>query len=346
MTTLMNSDFLVSLQHFKNHVSKILLFIKMSIRNWLLFCLLPTISDCKTAYLHLNGYEVLADTLSTFSTTDGHDCLRTCARTEACLAVHVAVATETCTLLTMVRDVREAMECGYYIKNVTTTMEIANITLNPVEQILQDVVYASNGECPDGWTQTSTACTLAVSESTCVEYASFLKATWDGTECVMPSIKLVHFCSSSNLSLKSFNESYYCYAVIPMWTTNQSVTYKKANDYCYTKTGAYLASIHSAAENSYIAELGKSMSYIGIGLMLTNDKGLSASDYKWGDGTPLDYVNFNGLASGDYYLFPFAVVNVVKGTWYTRSTYNSWLVFNLNSLACKTKASAVYAKIN
>uniref|UniRef100_A0A7E4V7H0 C-type lectin domain-containing protein n=1 Tax=Panagrellus redivivus TaxID=6233 RepID=A0A7E4V7H0_PANRE len=318
---------------------------KMSIQNWLLFCLFPTISYCKTAFLHLNGYEVLGDTLLIYSTIDGHDCLKKCAGTEACLAVYVAVDTGACTLLTMVRDVREAMECRYYIKNVTATTEIANITLNPVEQILQDAVYASNGECPDGWTQTSTACTLAVSKSICAEYAPFLKATWNGIECIMPSVKIEHYCFSSNLALKSFNDSYYCYAVIPMWTTSKPLTYENANDYCYQQTGGYLASIHSADENSYIAELGKSLNLVGIGLISTNDKGTSVNDYKWLDGTTLDFNNFNYLRPGNYYLFPFVTLEVTMEKWITRSEASYGFAEVLSSLACKNNASAVYTKV-
>uniref|UniRef100_A0A7E4VAU7 Apple domain-containing protein n=1 Tax=Panagrellus redivivus TaxID=6233 RepID=A0A7E4VAU7_PANRE len=168
----------------------------------------------KTAFVHLVGYELLADTLSTYPTYDNGECLKACTETVACLAVQMSPGIGDCRLLTMVRSAEpDEWLCQYFIKNLTT-VNVNSRTLTPAEQLIQNAVYASQGSCPDGWTANSTICTLSVSESVCREYASFLEATWDGIDCGIPMMDKIYNCPSSQLTLKNFTHGYFCYATI------------------------------------------------------------------------------------------------------------------------------------
>uniref|UniRef100_A0A7E4VKS5 Apple domain-containing protein n=1 Tax=Panagrellus redivivus TaxID=6233 RepID=A0A7E4VKS5_PANRE len=206
------------------------------------------------SFIQLFGYGLLADTFETYSTSDSADCVNECAAYDDCLGVQMLRGTGTCNLLHMIRAYTwDPGQCSFFIKN-ETTVTITGRNLDPMDQVIQNVVYASDNICPDGWTVDSLTCTLRVSESICNEYASSLEATWDGTNCVIAILTASYSCPNQTHILNNFTNGYYCYAVIlrdkNVLPTN--CTYDDVNNYCYQQTEAYLASIHSEDENEFI----------------------------------------------------------------------------------------------
>uniref|UniRef100_A0A7E4ZRJ6 Apple domain-containing protein n=1 Tax=Panagrellus redivivus TaxID=6233 RepID=A0A7E4ZRJ6_PANRE len=143
----------------------------------------------KTKFIHMNGVNMIADTLSNYSTTDRWDCFKQCATVEACVGVQMLARIKTCRLITMIRNAYEAIECSYYIKEVATVV-IADRWLNKLEQYLQNSVYTTQGACPYGFDTLPGICVLLVTKETCNEYATFLEATYDDLiGCYIPILR-------------------------------------------------------------------------------------------------------------------------------------------------------------
>uniref|UniRef100_A0A7E4V9J6 Apple domain-containing protein n=1 Tax=Panagrellus redivivus TaxID=6233 RepID=A0A7E4V9J6_PANRE len=211
-------------------------------------------SFCDTTFVHLLGSSIYADTLSTYSTLNATDCVEECAVTTSCSAVKMIWGSGTCELLTMIRAaVSDNANCAFYIRKYND-VEIQGRTLDGIDQLVQNAVYASQADCPDGWTAGSTTCTLSVSESICDEYAPFLEASWDGTDCVIPLMNVTYYCPNDTYTLGSYADGHYCHSMINKWPDNpENKTYQiRSDEYCYEQTGGRLASIHSVEENTVI----------------------------------------------------------------------------------------------
>uniref|UniRef100_A0A7E4UY58 C-type lectin domain-containing protein n=1 Tax=Panagrellus redivivus TaxID=6233 RepID=A0A7E4UY58_PANRE len=298
----------------------------------------------KVTILHLNGVFLAADSLSMYYTTDNIDCLKQCGKNSSCIGVQMMTDMGMCSLLTMVRDVRNAMECDYYIKK-ERTVNIPGRSLTPLQQILQNSVYATQEACPEGWTDGGN-CTSVVSQSACENYATFLGATYDGTKCVMPRMNVTYSCPNTKLTLKRFSNGYFCYAMILRGQLNGTIA--TMNDFCYNETGCYLASIHSEAENEFIASMrDSSLSDNGviIGLESINGQVENATDFQWLDRTVLDYANFDdtSVPTKGVYAFPYPVMST-SNKW---QTYTDQASFDLSTFAksmiCRCDASATYS---
>uniref|UniRef100_A0A7E4WBU2 Apple domain-containing protein n=2 Tax=Panagrellus redivivus TaxID=6233 RepID=A0A7E4WBU2_PANRE len=317
------------------------------LNTFILLC--NTVSFCygSTGFIHLLGYGLVADTLTTYVTSDYMDCIDECLTYENCLAIEMMISFGICNLLTMVRSYTLIKsECSFLIKNVST-MTITGRSLDPMDQVIQNVVYASKNVCPDGWSADSTTCTLSTSESVCNEYDTSLEASWNGTDCIIPLLTAKYSCPSK-LTLKQFSNGYFCYALVlrNKNTAPDDTTYQKVNADCYRQTGAYLASVHSMAENDYISGLrdtSLSSNAVGIGLIPTSENPVNASYYAWIDGTPLDYELFASFKQP--YIPPMAQL-AKSGGWVVRTATKSAYWTSLKSLACKANANVVFTKVN
>uniref|UniRef100_A0A7E4UY46 Apple domain-containing protein n=1 Tax=Panagrellus redivivus TaxID=6233 RepID=A0A7E4UY46_PANRE len=299
----------------------------------------------KVTFLHLNGVELVADTLSDYTTTDAYDCLRKCGMNSSCIAVQMATDVGICNLLTMVRNARNAMACDFFIKK-ERTVNIPGRSLTPLQQILQNAVYATQEACPEGWTDDGKTCTLAILQAECKNYAAFLGVTWDGTRCAIPRMNVTYSCPNSELTLKGFSNGYFCYAMILRGQLNGTIA--TMNDFCYNETGCYLASIHSEAENEFIASLRNSSlsnNAVIIGLESINGQVENATDFQWLDRTVLDYANFDDigpLAEG-MYTFPYPIMSM-SNKWLAYFDVSA-LKFSMlsTSMICKCNANAEYS---
>uniref|UniRef100_A0A7E4VEV8 Apple domain-containing protein n=1 Tax=Panagrellus redivivus TaxID=6233 RepID=A0A7E4VEV8_PANRE len=140
-------------------------------------CMFPVLCSAKAEFLHLNGYKILADLLVSGNTPDYEVCLLNCAHITPCVGFQFVTATNTCKLLTMMRNAPEAYTCEYYIK-VTSTIDIIGRNLNQVEQTVQNAVYNTQTLCPYGWEIVANQCFLNVNETICNEYAQFLQPVY------------------------------------------------------------------------------------------------------------------------------------------------------------------------
>uniref|UniRef100_A0A7E4W2A4 Apple domain-containing protein n=1 Tax=Panagrellus redivivus TaxID=6233 RepID=A0A7E4W2A4_PANRE len=111
-----------------------------------------TLCYANTGFIYLLAHGLLADITSTCSTSDPTDCVNECAATDGCLAIQMVWGSGTCKLMNMIRAYTwEAEQCGFYIRN-ETDVTITGRSLGAMNQVLQNVVYPSMEECPDGWT--------------------------------------------------------------------------------------------------------------------------------------------------------------------------------------------------
>ncbi|XP_055995966.1 macrophage mannose receptor 1-like isoform X2 [Ostrea edulis] len=91
-------------------------------------------------------------------------------------------------------------------------------------------------------------------------------------------------CPSGYTSYQS-----YCYQAVGLTDQTKWLSFDAARDYCRAY-GGDLTSIHTVAENNFVATLTQSSSVsVWIGL---NDKDVERG-HKWTDGTPTDYTNWN-----------------------------------------------------
>uniref|UniRef100_A0A7E4UT54 C-type lectin domain-containing protein n=1 Tax=Panagrellus redivivus TaxID=6233 RepID=A0A7E4UT54_PANRE len=209
--------------------------------------------------------------------------------------------TGTCNLLTMLRSaVYDSNQCQYYLKK-STNVDIENRQLSDIDKLVQNAVYNSQGECPDGWDSEVTICTLDIEEDVCNEYASFLETSYDFV-CTVNLMSVNYTCPNESFTLGSFSNGHYCYIFVPKYdeseNPNNLTYYEKSNQYCKETTGSYLASIHSEDENTLINKIQNETSdgNVGtiIGLVSSSSPVASADDMYWLDGTDVDYVNYVG----------------------------------------------------
>uniref|UniRef100_A0A7E4V9V1 G-protein alpha subunit n=1 Tax=Panagrellus redivivus TaxID=6233 RepID=A0A7E4V9V1_PANRE len=66
-----------------------------------------------------------------------------------------------------------------------------------------------------------------VSEAICGEYASFLEASWDGTDCVIPLMNVTYSCPNDTYTLGSYADGHYCHFMVEKWTP--AVEYRSRN---------------------------------------------------------------------------------------------------------------------
>uniref|UniRef100_A0A7E4V0P4 CW domain-containing protein n=1 Tax=Panagrellus redivivus TaxID=6233 RepID=A0A7E4V0P4_PANRE len=328
------------------------------------FCIFPIICYCLTDFVHLLGYGLLADTLSVYSTSDVTTCLEKCDNTTSCLAVQMLWGAGKCNLLTMVRAYTyEAPQCAFYLKN-GTTVTIINRTLEGMDQLLQNVVYASQEVCPNGWTSESLSCKLDRTQSTCNEHATFLDAHWNNTQCVIPKMNITWTCPEDRyaFALGHFDYGDFCYIARPTGSAGTGNMYERKKNYCFKETGGYLASIHSEAENQVIQSkrfiYASGYTNICLGMIFrdgfTLEIGLSPKNYTafsfntnrtindltWLDGTALTYTNVNPASS----LKTFTGTKMVyDGTWYCNLTIDNT---GFNQFVCKQNAVKLYTPMN
>uniref|UniRef100_A0A7E4VRG7 CW domain-containing protein n=1 Tax=Panagrellus redivivus TaxID=6233 RepID=A0A7E4VRG7_PANRE len=122
-------------------------------------------------------------------------CIDECITYDNCFAIQMEWGMGTCNLLTMIRDYTwEEAQCSYFVRN-DATVKITGRSLDGMDQVIQNVVYASKNVCPDGWTVDSDSeeCALTLDESVCDEYAAFLGACYDGTDCLIPLLNETSF---------------------------------------------------------------------------------------------------------------------------------------------------------
>uniref|UniRef100_A0A7E4UMG0 C-type lectin domain-containing protein n=1 Tax=Panagrellus redivivus TaxID=6233 RepID=A0A7E4UMG0_PANRE len=249
----------------------------------------------------------------------------------------------TCNLLTMMRSVTfKSDQCKYYLKQ-STNVTVEGRHLVGIDALIQNAVYDSQSACPDGWMAENTLCTLSVPEDICDEYASFLNAAWDGTNCVMPLMNVAYTCPSSSFTIGNYPDGHFCYIIIPKWTDAlNSMTYStKSNQYCYTKTGGYLASIHSAAENEDLFTLQKATPGVMIGLVSATSKITSIENFYWLDGTKITYSNYNSAISNSGTAFYFTLMLPSNGQWSVTLSGPQRFKY----LACKQSAKATMTPI-
>uniref|UniRef100_A0A7E4V357 DUF19 domain-containing protein n=1 Tax=Panagrellus redivivus TaxID=6233 RepID=A0A7E4V357_PANRE len=114
------------------------------------------------------------------------DCANLSDVMDTCLGFQYLKKTHECNLISAIRNVISNNKyCSFYMKTTTTPMTILGRCLDTTDQMLQDLLYESKGDCPDGWTATPTKCTLPLPKAKCAEYASFLSATYSDGCCIM-----------------------------------------------------------------------------------------------------------------------------------------------------------------
>uniref|UniRef100_A0A7E4ULM8 C-type lectin domain-containing protein n=1 Tax=Panagrellus redivivus TaxID=6233 RepID=A0A7E4ULM8_PANRE len=238
----------------------------------------------------------------------------------------------------MVRSVTfESNQCQYYLKKFTNVTVVGR-SLDGIDALIQNAVYASQSACPNGWTVENSICTLNVDETTCNEYASFLNITWDGTSCVAPKMNVTYKCASSSYTARNYPDGSYCYRVFPRWSgvVGNSTYYDMSNTYCNTLTKGYLASIHSEAENNDINTLQNALNATDkgmmIGLVSTTSTVTSTDNFYWLDGTGVYYSNIEAAGTGSQFLF--TLMTASTGKWSTTSTDQN----SFKYLVCKVSA--------
>uniref|UniRef100_A0A7E5A0T8 C-type lectin domain-containing protein n=1 Tax=Panagrellus redivivus TaxID=6233 RepID=A0A7E5A0T8_PANRE len=281
----------------------------------LLIFLVQSFSQSYTNFIHLLGWTLNANVLKQYATSNTNDCGTECALTVNCTGFQMLHGTGQCNLLTMMRSYNfNVSQCGFYLKqSANVTVSGRTLTSN-IDKVLQNAVYDSQLICPDGWEGVVnyqwglSKCVLALSQSVCNQYASFLQATYSGGDCLMPYFKVTYSCPDSTFTLGNYTDGKYCLKVISKWSNDTDIgnmkLYEFANQYCYAQTGGYLVSIHSAAENSAINTLQKKLDTTGagvmIGLVADSSTVMDVNDLHWLDGTGMSYTNYANFIAGNF----------------------------------------------
>uniref|UniRef100_A0A7E4V3G5 C-type lectin domain-containing protein n=1 Tax=Panagrellus redivivus TaxID=6233 RepID=A0A7E4V3G5_PANRE len=233
--------------------------------------LICTIQLCySTNFGNLCGYSLPAHTFASCNTVDDMSCAQLCAATDLCIGFQYVADTGDCNLFDTVRNViATETECSFYIKTTETNMT--------------NVIYQSQGVCPDGWTVSTSQCTLAVSEEECGQYASFLSATYSNGTCVVKKLSYTYSCSSN-----------WTYAAE---TYRGNLTYVNASmKLCSENGGGYFATIHGLAEQTVYANQRASAVSAGlaIGLVPNEPNNYIVGNWSmiWYDGTSVNYNNW------------------------------------------------------
>uniref|UniRef100_A0A7E4W415 Apple domain-containing protein n=1 Tax=Panagrellus redivivus TaxID=6233 RepID=A0A7E4W415_PANRE len=155
----------------------------------ILLLIFPTIYSDEYQFIHFLGYGFAANYFIKFSTTNVTECIYECISYGYCVGVQFDRSEAMCWL----NDQYNAWGyipgfCGAYVIN-TTMIDIAGRKLGAMDQLLQNLVYASADVCPFGYDEDTTKCFYKIDdESYCENYPSFLGISWNGTGCVVPKL--------------------------------------------------------------------------------------------------------------------------------------------------------------
>uniref|UniRef100_A0A7E4V4M4 C-type lectin domain-containing protein n=1 Tax=Panagrellus redivivus TaxID=6233 RepID=A0A7E4V4M4_PANRE len=292
-------------------------------------------------FAHLCGYSLTGDTLVTScSTADAADCADLCDVTDTCIGFEYFEETGDCNLINAIRNVESNYTfCFFFMKTTTKQMTIHGRTLSTTDQMLQDLLYESQGTCPDGWTTTSTKCTLKLSEEKCNEFAGFLNASYSNGLCTMPLISVKWTCpTTGNWTLKRYPDGHYCQMVVPRMSDPGGLQYYKACENVCAGYGGGLASIHSAQENNDYLALRPTTGGVAIGLITTNGHIYGNNSMCWTDKTKVTWNNWGPGPEGTAGS-PFEVTIMMNDSlWYTNYPNCTYFVDNI---ACKLNATKV-----
>uniref|UniRef100_A0A7E4V3C9 Apple domain-containing protein n=1 Tax=Panagrellus redivivus TaxID=6233 RepID=A0A7E4V3C9_PANRE len=296
-----------------------------------------------TDYAHLCGYTLTGDILASCKTQDDMDCAELCDVTASCLGFQFVVDTGECNLFNAIRRATvNNSECSFYIKTTSKQIVVPGRNgVGPVNTLLQNLLYASDGPCPDGWTVESTRCTLNISEETCYEFGSFLNATFanETNQCVIPLTTFGYMCLNLSWKYGSFADGDYCHIIIPKFTGGSGLSYvERCKEYCASQTRGVFTTIHSADEDKLVNGLQNATNLKGIAIGLIAPSGVvqGITSLSWYDGSAFNYNGFNNTIpeTGTFNL----TIIMDDGLWHTS---NSSFPDNFNYIACKTNATQV-----
>uniref|UniRef100_A0A7E4W1U3 C-type lectin domain-containing protein n=1 Tax=Panagrellus redivivus TaxID=6233 RepID=A0A7E4W1U3_PANRE len=155
-----------------------------------LLLLFPTIHSKNYEFFHLLGYAVNVTYTDWMTSTDPTACVKKCALYDGCLGILMDRYERTCYIIDKFMAVFEAPEeCAVYALKKPKIKHVGR-TLNEGEQLLYNLMYASNGTCPDEWYVDKKQCTYYYKKPPglkdfCLSYSSFTGARWDGSQCVL-----------------------------------------------------------------------------------------------------------------------------------------------------------------
>uniref|UniRef100_A0A7E4V3A6 Apple domain-containing protein n=1 Tax=Panagrellus redivivus TaxID=6233 RepID=A0A7E4V3A6_PANRE len=323
-----------------------------------LICLIKV---CVTVnFAHLCGYSLTADTFVECSTADAADCADLCDVTDTCIGFEYFEETGDCNLINAIRNVESNYTfCSFYMKTTTKQMTIQGRSLSTTDQMLQNLLYESQGTCPDGWRTASTKCTLKLSEEKCAEFASFLNASYSNGLCVIPLITLKPICPTdvTTWALKAYSDGYYCLKVIPRFAGSPApLSYVDACQQACANIGGYFASIHSAAENSdmicmffqhltvsitdFTAINGGGSQGMAIGLISVTGQIVGNWSMSWYDNTTVTYKNWGGGPETTVADRPVFQLTIIMPDTFWHTNYLNFNAF-FDTIACKQKARNV-----
>uniref|UniRef100_A0A7E4W5D3 Apple domain-containing protein n=1 Tax=Panagrellus redivivus TaxID=6233 RepID=A0A7E4W5D3_PANRE len=118
------------------------------------------------------------------------ECINECIQYEECIGIYVSQSEGACLLMDTYSQYHFVPgECSNYVLK-TPQIDYPGATpndtkLNDIEQLLYNLMYASNGTCPHRWKVESTTCSLYFDyKSDCDNYSALLKTYWNGTYCL------------------------------------------------------------------------------------------------------------------------------------------------------------------
>uniref|UniRef100_A0A7E4W2M0 Apple domain-containing protein n=1 Tax=Panagrellus redivivus TaxID=6233 RepID=A0A7E4W2M0_PANRE len=114
-------------------------------------------------------------------------CVNECALYDDCIGVQMSRDEGCCELINwIVAYIVNPLQCNVFVRN-TSMITFPGRKLSDIDQLLQNLVYASNETCPNNWPARQTKmCAIGLQQKMCDQHASFLGISYNGTYCVVP----------------------------------------------------------------------------------------------------------------------------------------------------------------
>uniref|UniRef100_A0AC35FAG6 C-type lectin domain-containing protein n=1 Tax=Panagrolaimus sp. PS1159 TaxID=55785 RepID=A0AC35FAG6_9BILA len=197
---------------------------------------------------------------------------------------------DTCNLLINIRNIIEDNPgCFYYIADRRNTSDTRK--LSTIDQYTFYNAFFDGAKCPKGWNDELINCSYACTAEICSEYAAFFKASYNGSYCIIPSLRIKTYICPGPFKYYTFQN--YCF-----FNLSQNVYQSHSGDYyeeaCNNATqNATSVSLHSKAEDQFVF---KTFGAIYFCLYIPDDVPWSKTAFRWADGSALDYTHWK---SGD-----------------------------------------------
>uniref|UniRef100_A0A7E4W4L0 Apple domain-containing protein n=1 Tax=Panagrellus redivivus TaxID=6233 RepID=A0A7E4W4L0_PANRE len=151
--------------------------------------LVATVNSYEYEFIQTFGYDFSVHYFKTYVTINASACIDECIQYEKCIGIYMDRSAGSCLLIDRYVEYFEIPEvCSNYVLK-TPHVDYPNGTLNDVEQLLYNLIYAFNGTCPNGWNEESTTCSLSFKnrgEILCDDYSysPLPETSWNGTHCL------------------------------------------------------------------------------------------------------------------------------------------------------------------